>query len=119
MTRLRNPLRLKPLRHLRRTDGTNGYEWQAVDPDPQFLLRNRWGFWLPGWRMLEVGMEHDQASVAVKIYTDSGRGFDECQSFELPLKRGRVTKRLFYAPAPLRALRLDPMEGKGCFTLTH
>ncbi|WP_311950698.1 glycosyltransferase family 2 protein [Halomonas piscis] len=110
--------RLQPHRQLLRVDtqGT-GYEWQATGENPQFLLTR--GLPLPGWQMLEVGMQHDQPSVAVKLYLDTGRGFSEAQSIYLPLKSGRVTKRLFYVPRRLKALRFDPMGHEGRFTLTH
>nr|WP_298056629.1 glycosyltransferase [uncultured Halomonas sp.] len=94
-----------------------GYVWQATGDDPQFLLKR--GLPLPGWHMLEVAMEHDQPSVAVKLYLDTGQGFNEQQSVYLPLKSGRVTKRLFYVPKRLKALRFDPMGHEGRFTLTH
>jgi GT2 family glycosyltransferase len=69
--------------------------------------------------MLEVAMVHDQPTVAVKLYLDTGEGFKEEQSIFLPLKSGRVTKRLFYVPRRLRAIRFDPMGHEGRFTLTH
>lgn len=94
-----------------------GYAWQATGDDPRFLLKR--GLPLPGWQMLEVAMQHDQPSVAVKLYLDTGQGFNEEESIYLPLKSGRVTKRLFYVPKRLKALRFDPMGHEGRFTLTH
>ncbi|MGM0695095.1 MAG: glycosyltransferase family 2 protein [Pseudomonadota bacterium] len=109
---------LKPRNQLTRCDFQDtGYAWEATGDDPQFWLTRRLP--LPGWQMLEVGMAHDQASAAVKLYFDTGEGFNEAQSVYLPLKPGRVTKRLFYAPWGLRALRFDPMSQAGRFTLTH
>ncbi|QOR40735.1 glycosyltransferase family 2 protein [Billgrantia diversa] len=93
------------------------WQWQATGDDPQFLLKR--SLPLPGWQMLEVAMEHDQPSVAVKLYLDIGDGFSEEQSIYLPLKSGRVTKRLFYVPKRLKALRFDPMGTEGRFTLRH
>ncbi|MBF7052343.1 glycosyltransferase [Halomonas sp. KAO] len=110
--------RLQPRHQLLRVDVQGaGYKWQAIGDDPQFLLRR--GLPLPGWQMLEVGMKHDQPSVAVKLYMDTGQGFSEAQSVYLPLKSGRVSKRLFYIPRRLRALRFDPMGHEGRFTITH
>lgn len=94
-----------------------GFDWQATGADPQFLLRRRLP--LPGWQMLEVAMDHDQPSVAVKLYLDTGNGFSEEESIYLPLKSGRVTKRMFYVPKRLKALRFDPMGSEGRFTLQH
>ncbi|WP_416137635.1 glycosyltransferase family 2 protein [Halomonas sp. HK25] len=108
--------RLQPHHQLLRVDAQGtGYEWQAIGEEPKFLLTR--GLPLPGWQMLEVAMQHDQPSVAVKLYLDTGLGFSEAQSIYLPLKSGRVTKRLFYVPRRLKALRFDPMESEGCFTI--
>ncbi|SHM03793.1 glycosyltransferase family 2 protein [Vreelandella subglaciescola] len=117
---VRRPLsRLKPHRHLRCEENAagTGFEWQAVGDDPQFRLTRELP--LPGWHMLEVAMTHDQPSAAVKLYLDTGWGFNEAQSVYLPMKAGRVSKRLFYVPRPLKALRFDPMGQEGHFTLHH
>ena len=99
----------KARNHLVRTDiQTTGYTWEATGEDPQFWLTRHLP--LPGWQMLEVAMKHDQPSVAIKLYLDTGQGFVEEEGIYLPLKSGRVTKRLFYVPKRLKALRFDPMD---------
>ncbi|MGM0988737.1 MAG: glycosyltransferase family 2 protein [Pseudomonadota bacterium] len=116
---IRKPLNaLEPHHELVRTRGhAAGHDWQSTGEDPQFLLTR--DLPLPGWQMLEVGMEHDQPSAAVKLYLDTGSGFDESHSAYLPLKGGKTTKRLFYVPLGLKALRFDPMSHEGRFTITH
>jgi len=110
--------RLYPRQQLLQEDSQGtGYTWQATGEDPQFVLKR--GLPVPGWQMLEVAMEHDQASVAVKLYLDTGKGFSEAQSVYLPLKSGRISKRLFYVPRRLKALRFDPMGHEGRFSITH
>lgn len=110
--------RLKPHFQLcRGRDSADAFDWQAIGDDPQFWLTR--GLPLPGWQMLEVAMLHDQPSAAVKLYLDTGQGFNEEQSVYLPLKAGRVSKRIFYVPSRLKALRFDPLESEGCFSLTH
>lgn len=94
-----------------------GYAWCATGNDPQFYTRQ--ALPLPGWNMLEVAMEHDQPSVAVRLYMNFGEGFKQEQSIYLPLKSGRVTKRLFYVPRKLKAIRFDPMEQAGNFSIRH
>lgn len=103
---------LKPLKNDR-----DGYEWLAVDNDPQFIFKR--GLLPPGWYMLEVAMTHDRPSVAVKLYFNCGNGFEEEKSVYLPLKSGRVTKRLFWMPFGVKTVRFDPMECEGKFTLWH
>lgn len=116
---VRTPIdNLTPHHQLLREDALGtGFIWQATGEDPQFLLTRNLP--LPGWQMLEVALEHDQPSIAVKLYLDTGEGFSEEQSIYLPLKSGRVTKRLFHVPMRLKALRFDPMATEGRFTLHH
>lgn len=114
---LQEPLsKFTPLRALE-APGGKGYALRALDNDPQFLLDR--SLPLPGWHMLEVAMHHDQPSAAVRLYLDTGNGMSEETSVYLPLKAGRVTKRLFYVPLGLKAMRFDPIESMGRFTLSH
>lgn len=117
---VRRPIsRLKPHCQLCREENAagTGLEWQAVGDDPQFRLTRELP--LPGWHMLEVAMQHDQLRAAVQLYLDTGDGFSEAQSVYLPLKSGRIAKRLFYVPKGLKAIRFDPLETEGSFTLNH
>lgn len=116
---VRRPLsRLKPHCQLRRKSAVDAdFEWQASGDDPQFWLIR--GLPLPGWQMLEVAIDHDRPSVSIKLYLDTGSGVSESQSIYLPLKNGRITKRLFYVHKGLKAIRFDPMEAAGSFTLRH
>lgn len=110
--------RLKPHQQLSREDvQETGYDWLATGEDPQFLFKSHLP--LPGWQMLEVAMECNQPSVSVHLYLDTGSGFNEGQCFRLPIKSGRVNKRLIYIPQQLKGLRFDPLEVEGRFTLHH
>lgn len=110
--------RLRPHQQLHREDtSSTGFEWRASGDDPSFIIER--GLPLPGWQMLEVAMLHDQPGVAIKVYLDTGQGFSETDSIYLPLKSGRVSKRIFYVPGRLRSLRFDPLEGEGRFSLSH
>lgn len=113
-------LRMTPICQLERGDAEKStYDWCATGKDPQFLVEPPLGIWLPGWRMLEIALDHDQSWVALKLYLDRGKGFSEEESICLPLKGTALSKRLFFIPKGLRALRLDPMESEGRFTITH
>lgn len=119
LTLVREPMaRLKAHRQLVRHDSNKSpYAWQSTGSDPQFWLMRQLP--QPGWQMLEVAMDHDQPSVTVMLYLDTGEGLHEAESVSLPIKRQRVSKRLFYVPGRLKALRLDPMAQEGRFTLIH
>lgn len=93
------------------------FAWCSLGNDPQFKLKK--AALLPGWQMLEVEMAHDQPSAAVKLYMDTGEGISEEQSVYLPLKDGRITKRLLYVPRGLKGIRLDPLESEGRFSIRH
>ncbi|RUR29996.1 glycosyltransferase family 2 protein [Vreelandella nanhaiensis] len=69
--------------------------------------------------MLEVAIDHDQPSAAVKLFFNRGKGFEQEASVYLPLKSGRITKRLFWMPFGVKTLRLDPLESEGQFTIRH
>ncbi|WP_353982232.1 glycosyltransferase family 2 protein [Salinicola endophyticus] len=117
-TRLVCQPRLLPLAGLEAlTAPGSRYAWRALDDDPQFLWRRQLP--LPGWHMLEVRLDHAGASAAVKLYFDTGDGFDEAHSLYLALRAGRVSKRLCYIPPTLRAIRFDPLESTGEFSVEH
>lgn len=89
--------------------------WQALDDDPQLRCKV-WG-WLPGWYMLELGIEHDQPSGVTMVYWHTGKTFSADQRACLPLRQTRLAKRLIYLPLGLRGLRLDPLATPGCFSI--
>lgn len=107
----------QPRCHLQALSPEAAYQWQAVGEDPQFTLPK--ARLLPGWQMLEVAVDHDQPSTAVKLFFNLGKGFEEKSSVYLPLKSGRITKRLFWVPFGVKTLRLNPLESEGRFTIRH
>ncbi len=68
--------------------------------------------------MLEVLMNLPVASAFGTLYFDTGAGEAEDQCYRLPLRSGRMAKRLIYLPAAAR-VRFDPFEGAGSFALQH
>ncbi|WP_198651186.1 glycosyltransferase [Salinicola sp. CPA57] len=114
--------RLKPLYQLERLvegemDESRQYLWRSTGNDPQFAWKRHLP--LPGWNMLEVTIRHDQPSGAVRLYVDTGRGFNEKESFYLMLRPGRTAKRLCYIGSGVRGIRFDPLESEGCFAVDH
>lgn len=107
----------QPRCHLQALSPDAAYQWQAVGEDPQFTFPK--ARLLPGWQMLEIAIDHDQPSAAVKLYFNRGKGFEEESSVYLPVKARRVAKRVFWMPSGVRTLRLDPLEGTGSFTIQH
>jgi GT2 family glycosyltransferase len=110
--------RVQPENDLQTLDGPDaGYEWLSTGQDPFFIQRK--GLPWPGWQMLEVALETDQPNLLFKLYVDAGQGFNEDQLIALPIKPGRVCKRLVYLPRGVKRLRFDPFDGEGRFTITH
>ncbi|WP_444912188.1 glycosyltransferase family 2 protein [Microbulbifer sp. PAAF003] len=110
--------RLKPGIAIEPSDCTEtDFLWCASGPDPQFQVLGRAPG--PGWYMVELGLQHNQSSADSKLYFDYGDGFTEPDSIFLPSKSGRVSKRLLYLQQRPKALRFDPMESEGLFTVQH
>lgn len=74
---------------------------------------------LPGWHMLELAVTHERASLMVCMSLDTGSGFVDGLRIQLPVRQGRVAKRLFFVPKRLRAIRFDKIEGGAGLTVTH
>jgi glycosyltransferase involved in cell wall biosynthesis len=73
---------------------------------------------MPGWYMAEVRMQVPDGVVDARFYLDIGEGESEAMSYGMPMRTGRMAKRLLYVPEPAR-LRFDPMTHEGTFTLQH
>ncbi len=95
----------------------NRFEWHASSDDSHFVMH---GCMLHrGWSMIEVMLEHSVTNGTVRFYFDTGHGFSEEESIFLPLRPGRISKRLCYLPATLKTVRINPLESKGDFTIHH
>lgn len=92
-----------------------GYSCLSEGDDPYFRLR------LPlsrGWYMAEVQMQMQEGMADARFYLDAGDGESEAISYGLPVRSGRLVKRLLKLPTKAR-LRFDPMSRSGGFTLQH
>ena len=69
--------------------------------------------------MLEVDITHKQPSAILKLYFDLDSNSKCSSCIELPLKNGRVTKRLIYSPRCFPRVRIQPIDGEGEFTVKH
>ncbi|WP_444902115.1 glycosyltransferase family 2 protein [Microbulbifer sp. SSSA007] len=108
--------RLKPaLAISRASDASMNFDWYSEGKDPQFLVKGR----MPsaGWYMVEIALKYNQSSIDSKIYFDYGAGLSESDSIFIPIKSGKVTKRLVYLSARPQAVRFDPMESVGLFSV--
>ncbi|RZT97612.1 glycosyltransferase family 2 protein [Rivibacter subsaxonicus] len=94
-------------------DEPSGY--RSTGTDPHFRLD---GLLAAGWYMLELKMRLPRARAQAKLYLDCGSGESEALSAPLPLRWGRMAKRIVHVPAPAR-LRFDPLDEAGEFAIQH
>ena len=87
----------------------------AQGNDPHFRLSQPLA---AGWYMAEVQMQVPCGIADARFYPDIGEGESERTSWGLPVRSGRMAKRLLRVPAAAR-LRFDPMAQEGEFRLQH
>lgn len=90
-------------------------QYESLGPDPQFRLKYTLA---PGWYMAEVALAATSGNASSRFYLDTGKGESEAEAYALPVKRGRVAKRLLFVSRTAQ-LRFDPQAEPGNFTLHH
>lgn len=101
--------------HQLNTTGETALAFEATGNDPQFRLRQPIN---PGWYMVEVAITSADGRAAARFYLDTGQGETESESFGLPVRNGKIAKRLIYVPGRAH-LRFDPLDTDGRFQLNH
>ncbi len=69
--------------------------------------------------MLELELEHDQGVCDSNISFDFGGNLGSSKTVLVPVKSGRVAKRLVFLPRKVVATRFSPMQSVGQFTVSH
>jgi len=72
-----------------------------------------------GWNMLELSLEHADPGASVRFYFDTGKGFREEESIFLPLRKGRIARRICYLSTSVKAIRFDSKELKSNFSVHY
>ncbi|QBY51570.1 glycosyltransferase family 2 protein [Cupriavidus oxalaticus] len=90
-------------------------EYRSTGQDPQFRLK---GFLPAGWYMVEVNMTLALGQADARFYLDTGDGESEEMSFALPVRSGKLAKRVLCVPAEAK-MRFDPLASVGSFTIGH
>jgi len=101
--------------HIKKIEIENGQEFVSLGCDPQFRVEKKIA---PGWYMAEVQAILPSSGTTARFYLDYGEGENEKNSYPLPLRSGRLTKRLVLVKARAR-LRFDPLEEDGVFSIKH
>jgi GT2 family glycosyltransferase len=105
---------LLPAQDLQRL-ATRECRYLAIGDDPQMRLEAPLA---AGWYMLELALDLPGARGRARVYLDDGNGESEEESFSLPLRSGRLAKRLLWIRSRSK-LRLDPVASRGEFGLIH
>lgn len=113
---MRRSQRLSPLEQVEAAGLDLPFDWTATGDDPQFLVRGRL---LPGWYMLEVELRHQWSQASSQLYYEVEGGFSEAASVQIASISGRLCKRLFRLSNRPRAVRFDPANRPGHFSIRH
>ena len=105
---------MKPNSELKK-DGRNS-QWQAVGNDPHFNLQPL-SYNPKGWYMLSVSVSSTVTKLTGKLYVDYGDGISEHDAILLPMKNGRLLKRVCYFAKRPKRLRFDPVEQPCSFSI--
>ena len=96
------------------------HNWLSQGDDPFFLIDlDLMPVLQPGWYSLDIVMNIEHKQGLAKLYMDTGSGFNELEIVSLPYKNGAEAQRLFYLKSGLVALRFDPKEQRGSFSINR
>ncbi|WP_444914604.1 glycosyltransferase family 2 protein [Microbulbifer sp. TRSA007] len=95
-----------------------GYQWLSLTENPQFQVLER--SFLPGWYMLELQVAYDGGGADASLLAYMGSSLEgSWERISLPLRTGRVVKRIVYFPQKVTQLELFPIDDRGCFSVDH
>lgn len=116
-TLLSFPLHIRVPRYLRVHSGIeslNGDEWRTTSSAASFLWEGPMP--LPGWNMIEIDMDRSVTGAVAILTLVTKYGSHEV---ELPLRAGKVTRRMCWVPSGVRSISLCPINTVGNFRLKH
>ncbi|HHH7687637.1 TPA: glycosyltransferase [Escherichia coli] len=101
-------------------DPERKHGWASEGNDPYFILDlehlSQTG---KGWYQFNLTLDCPTKQGLAKFYLDTGKGFNEFETVTLPYKKAVTASRLFYLDSPLVALRFDPLEQEGPFSVSQ
>lgn len=101
-------------------DPERKHGWASEGNDPYFILDlehlSQTG---KGWYQFNLTLDCPTKQGLAKLYLDTGKGFNEFETVTLPYKKAVTASRLFYLDSPLVALRFDPLEQEGPFSVSQ
>lgn len=108
---------LEPMGQLK-PDASNKNSWLSLGEDPNFNLAFEFGNYpSPGWYSADLCISFEEKKTISKLYLDTGNGFSEIETIVLPLISGEPAQRIFLTEKPILAIRFDPHEKMGAFSV--
>jgi O-antigen biosynthesis protein len=105
---LRCARQIKPAEH-------QPHRYTAIGVEPSLKLKRR----LPaGWYMLEVLMDLPAFACTGRLHVDTDAAGSNTVSYPLPVRSGRMAKRLIHLPAAA-GVRFGPCQREGAITIRH
>jgi len=93
------------------------HAWRSMNDDPHFIVEVPEILRTPGWKVIDVKLKTPSSFEEAKLYIDSGAGFNEIESIQLPLNDAHELQRAFFLPEPVQSLRFDPSERESDFSI--
>ena len=111
---------LSPVQQLISTHN-NPLHWRSVGEDPYFTwtLPNLSNL-SASWYLWNIELEREDAAskpCMSRLYLDTGKGYNELETVNLPLTDTHDTARVFFSNKPIERIRFDPIDHSGGFKL--
>lgn len=90
------------------------HRWEALDESMEFATQRN--VYLPGWYMIELMVDRSVTSVAASFRFEAGR---RTFNIDMPLRVGKLSKRLVHVPWGVKSIAFRPMNAKGHFSILH
>jgi glycosyltransferase involved in cell wall biosynthesis len=97
----------------------HGDEFESTGEDPQFLITSTRSRSPSGWSLIRYSGSAQSYPLKPKIYVDTGQGFSETSAIQLNCIVHGITQEIIRLPDQVTALRFDPMDTQGKFTISN
>jgi O-antigen biosynthesis protein len=97
----------------------HGDEFESIGEDPQFLITSTRHRAPSGWSLICYSGSAQSYPLRPKIYVDTGQGFSEISVIQLNCIVHGIAQEIIRLPDKVTALRFDPMDTQGKFTINN
>lgn len=97
----------------------HGDEFESIGEDPQLLITSTRYRSPSGWSLICYSGSAQSYPLKPKIYVDTGQGFSETSAIQLNCIVHGIAQEIIRLPDQVTALRFDPMDTQGKFTINN